>query len=176
MNLHAWILQELDDVNSRLTSQVLSMVPPERRSERPGGGNSINWAAFHIARHADLGLAVLTDGEPRRTGSFGLGEVEPTAPENLDAAEVQDYVEDVLSASRAFGLTLDTASLEHIPDSNATLRAAQIPRGEFSWLYEQWAGKPASFFVRWPLTAHATSHIGEMIATRNRLGLSPYSS
>jgi hypothetical protein len=28
--------------------------------------------------------------------------------------------------------------------------------------------------VRWPLTGHLTNHVGEMIATRNRMGLSPF--
>jgi hypothetical protein len=36
------------------------------------------------------------------------------------------------------------------------------------------AGQPAAFFVRWPVIGHAINHVGEMIATRNRIGLSPY--
>jgi hypothetical protein len=175
MNLRTWILQELVDVSARLQTQVLAVVPPERRAQRPGGGNSINWATFHIARHADLGLAVLSGREPLQIGSSGLGEIEQPGLAGLEAPHVYRYAESVLVASRDFATTLDPDSLERIPDSSATLEAAQVPADEFGWLYEQWAGKQAAFFIRWPLTAHVTSHIGEMIATRNRLGLSPYS-
>jgi hypothetical protein len=37
-----------------------------------------------------------------------------------------------------------------------------------------WAGKPMSFFVRWEVIGHLANHTGEMIATRNRMGLSPF--
>jgi hypothetical protein len=176
MNLETWIQQELDDVVARLNTQVLAFVPPDRRIERPGGGNSINWATFHVARHAELALAVLTRTGVTRSGSLGLGELEPQGPQPLDAESVERYAAGVFEATRTFGLNVDTGALETIPDTAATLVAAGVPRDELGWLYKQWVGKPAAFFIRWPLTAHATNHIGEMIATRNRLGLSPYSS
>jgi hypothetical protein len=176
MRLQQWILDEFDEMSARLRTQVLALVPPERRHERPGGGNSINWAAFHVARHADLALAIIDGGEPRRRGGFGLGEVEHVGPEPLDAAEVERYVLDVTADARDFILTLDIGQLERMPDAARALELAGVPRGEFAWLYEQWSGQTVAFFLRWPLTAHATNHIGEMIATRNLMGLSPYSS
>jgi len=176
MSLHAWILREFDDMTARLQTQVLAVVAPERRHERPGGGNSITWATFHVARHADLALAIIGGGEPRHRGGFGLGEVEPVAADPLDAAAVEHLVLDVTAAARDFIATFDVGQLERVPDSSGTLERAGVPRGEFAWLYEQWSGQPVAFFLRWPLTAHATNHIGEMIATRNRMGLSPYSS
>jgi len=174
MRLEQWILDDFNELSARLSGQVLARVPPERRHERPGGGNSITWATFHLARHADLALAIVAGDEPRRRGGFGLGEVEPTGPEGLDAADVERYARDVLAAGRDFITALDADQLDRIPDAPGTLERAGVPRHEFSWLYEQWSGQPVAFFLRWPLTAHATNHIGEMIATRNRMGLSPY--
>lgn len=176
MNLETWIQQELDDVVLRLESQVLAQVPRERRDERPGGGNSINWALFHVARHAELALASLTGRDPSRNGAFGLGEVEDQGQETLNAATVEGFSAEVFAAAREFVLTLRPTQLAAVPDARATLEAAGIPRDDFGWLYDQCVGKPAAYFIRWPLTAHATNHIGEMIATRNRLGLSPYAS
>jgi len=37
-----------------------------------------------------------------------------------------------------------------------------------------WQGKPTAWLARWPLLGHIGSHAGEMIATRNRMGLSPF--
>ncbi len=176
MNLETWIQQELGDVVSRLESQVLAQVPHERRHERPGGGNSINWALFHIARHAELALAILTRGCVSYRGAFGLGENEYQVPGTVEAASVERFARDVFAAAGEFALTLHAGGLEAALDVDATLDDAGIPRDEFAWLYDQWVGRRAAYFVRWPLIAHATNHIGEMIATRNRLGLSPYAS
>ncbi len=176
MSLEQWILQEFDEMSARLQGQVLAVVPVERRHERPGGGNSITWATFHVARHADLALAIISDGEPLRAGGFGLGEVEHAGPEPLGASDVERYVLEVTAAGRDFISTLDTTQIERVPGAAGTLERAGVSRGEFAWLYEQWSGQPVAFFLRWPLIAHATNHIGEMIATRNRMGLSPYTA
>jgi hypothetical protein len=37
-----------------------------------------------------------------------------------------------------------------------------------------WAGQPVSFFVQWEVVGHRLNHLGEMIAVRGRLGLSPF--
>ncbi len=176
MRLEAWIQQELADVVARLNTQVLALVPREHRQQRPGGGNSINWATFHISRHAELALAVLTSGAVSHRGALGLGEVEQEWPDDLGANAIEQYAGDVFARARRFALMLDAGSLDRIPDAATTLERAAVPRAGYDWLYEQWTGRPASFFIRWPVIAHATNHIGEMIATRNRLGLSPYSS
>jgi hypothetical protein len=176
MSLEQWILQEFDEMSARLQGQVLAVVPVERRHERPGGGNSITWATFHVARHADLALAIIGGGEPLRGGGFGLGEVEHAGVDPLDALDVERYVSEVIAAGREFVSTLDAEQVERIPDASGTLERADVSRGEFPWLYGQWSGQPVAFFLRWPLIAHATNHIGEMIATRNRMGLSPHSS
>jgi hypothetical protein len=81
----------------------------------------------------------------------------------------------VLSAARDLIAEVPLGDwLEQFPDTEAALVRAGVPRPHHGWLFEQWVGQPAAFFVRWPLIGHAANHIGEMIATRNRMGLSPY--
>ena len=64
--------------------------------------------------------------------------------------------------------------LERVPDATGVLRRGGVDSGTFDWLYRMWDGKPAAFLVRWPVIGHVANHTGEMIATRNRMGLSPF--
>jgi hypothetical protein len=161
-------------------AQVLSLVPETRRWERPGGGNSVNWACFHIARHADLALSVLTgDGlvltPDQWRGGGGVEEDEqPWAEELLTPATVEEYLAAVIAATRTYLCALSVASLERIPETAAALEAASVAIDRYPWLYRMWSGQPAAFLVRWPLVGHLGNHVGEMIATRNRMGLSPF--
>jgi hypothetical protein len=173
MDLRTWLLAELDDTAGRLERQVLARVPVERRGERPGGGNSITWSTFHLARHGDLALAVLRAGEPQRTGGGGLEEAEQDWAAELVPQEVDAYALGVLAAARE--LVASGPDLDAVPDADAALARADVPRDRFDWLYEQWSGQPAAFLVRWPLIGHVQLHLGEMLATRNRMGLSPHS-
>lgn len=173
--LTEWILADLADAETRLRAQVLANVAAERRHERPGGGNSVNWATLHIARHAELAVAILGGGEPSSKGGFGVGEVEPERwPEPADADAIERYALATFTAGQRLLSTIDLGTLDEIPDAAITLERAAVPRDQFGWLYDQWAGQPRAFFIRWPLIAHQTNHIGEMIATRNRMGVSPY--
>jgi len=173
IDLTSWLLAELDDATARLEHQVLAHVPPRRRAERAdGGGSSIAWTTLHLARHADLALAALTGAPPARAGAHGLGEIEPDGGAPVDGEDAGAYALATLAAARAF--VASGPDLEAVPDTTAALERAAVPRDAFGWLYEQWAGQPAAFLVRWPLIGHVHNHVGELIATRNRLGLSPY--
>jgi hypothetical protein len=173
--LQAWLLQELDDVRARLLHQVLDRVPVKRQTERPDGGNSIAWTCLHVARHAQLALLVLgVDAvDPPVVGGDGLGEAE-SWPHEVDPSRIETYVADVLDASRRYLTSVEPAALGDVPDAEGALAGAGISRDRYAWLYEQWSGQPAAFFVRWPMIGHAVNHVGEMIATRNRMGLSPH--
>ncbi len=63
--------------------------------------------------------------------------------------------------------TVPTASwrLEH----TAGVRPEVVP-----WLHAMWEGKPVSWFVQWEAVGHGINHVGEMIAVRGQLGLSPF--
>jgi hypothetical protein len=173
------LVDELDDTATRLRAQVLSQVPEERRRERPGGGNSITWACYHSARHTDLALAVLTGGDvmlppQSRRGGGGLEEDEQSWAAGMDPATAADYLVEALAGARDYVDSADGSKLERVPETAAILSDVGVPREGYEWLYRMWSDKPAAFLVRWPLTGHVTNHVGEMIATRNRMGLSPF--
>jgi hypothetical protein len=179
-DLAQWLVDELGDSVARLEDQVFGCVPPDRRRERAdGGGNSIDWTAFHIARHASLALAVLGASPPLHdadglgTGA-GLSESEPGWATELDGATVEAETIATFMSVRSYLDQVDPTALTGVPDVVPVLEESHLDRGEFGWLYAMWAGKPFAWFVRWPLTGHLTNHVGEMIATRDRLGLSPF--
>jgi hypothetical protein len=186
VDLSQWLVAELDDIAGRLRGQVLELVPPSRRTERPGGGSPILWNAFHVARHASLALSVLSPGtalpEPGwlgglvpATGAAAAGLEEAPAPwaDELSPEQVDGYLGEVLAHAREF-LASPGVDFDAIPDAGAGLARAGIGRDELGWLHGMWAGKPAAWLIRWPLTGHIGNHVGEMIATRNRMGLSPF--
>ncbi len=186
MDLSQWVLSQFDDTVERLRAQVLDLVPPERRREQPGGGNSILWGCFHLARHADLALAVVAAEEPAppagrlalgpvaATGGNGLQEAEPSWAGALPPEGVDTYLGAVVARVRQFLSAAVPSRLELVPDVQPRLTGANIDAGDFAWFYKMWQGQPVAFFVRWPLIGHIANHTGEMIATRDRMGLSPF--
>jgi len=186
MDIRQWILDDLDATTDRLRAQVLDIVPTERRREQPGGGNSILWGSFHVARHIDTALTVVAGTEPEIIGGdlklgddgsrpgAGLEEAEQPWAASLDPGVVDTYLRAALASARRFLDGVDDGELGRVPDVAAGLRRADVPSDEFSWLYRMWESQPVAFFVRWPLIGHVGNHIGEMVATRNRMGLSPF--
>ena len=185
-NLRSWLLDEVDETRGRLKTQVLDIVAPERRGDRPGGGSSITWNLFHIARHAGLALSVLTgelseavaqlDRLPRSTaaGGGGLEEAEQPWCGDLDPLLVEAHLNTVLDDVRSYLVEVPLERFEQYPEVRRGLELAGIAPDRFGWLWQMWEGRPASFLVRWPLIGHVGNHVGEMLATRNRLGLSPF--
>lgn len=177
--MQQWLVDELDDITARLKVQVLFQVPEDRRRERPGGGNSILWACFHGARHADLALSILT-GAPLLlpAGGYpdggGLEENEQPWSGELAPEAVDSYLTDVMAASRRYLAEVKPDDLDQVPDTGAALARNGIPTDNYDWLYRMWTGQPAAFLVRWPLMGHLGNHMGEMVATRNRMGLSAF--
>jgi hypothetical protein len=185
VDLSQWLVDEIDDITARLRTQVLQLVPPARRDERPGGGSPILWNTLHAARHASLALAVLSpEWWPERSAwmdalvskagpGVGVEEAAPPWADELSPQQVDGYLDDVLSGARRF-LAAAAVDLDAVPDASGALIRAGIEPGEFGWLHRMWQGRPAAWLVRWPLLGHIGSHTGEMIATRNRMGLSPF--
>jgi hypothetical protein len=183
-DLAQWIEDDYADLMRRLRGSVRAHVPAERRADG-AGGNPILWNTLHIARHSALAFGVLTGStwatpdwltEASETVGGGLQESAQPWARKLSTAEVDGYadvvlaqVTDYLTARRLRALDFDA-----VPDTAAALRAAGLPEDEFGWLYAMWAGRPAGWLIRWPLLGHSTSHVGEMLATRERLGLSPF--
>jgi hypothetical protein len=184
MNLQDWISDELDEARRRLSDQVLARVPVERRLEQPGGGNSIAYATWHVAVHADIAInGVLRGNEPRMaslagaemvTAGFGLEEAEHPDIRRLADDAITGYAYDVFADVAAWLPAIDERDLERPVDGAATLRAVGVTDDAYGWLYKMWQDKPAPYFLRWEAVGHLTNHVGEMIATRNRMGLSPF--
>ena len=59
MDLRCWIDDELALVGDRVTTQVLDLVPIERRAESNDGGSSITVLLWHVARHQDVAVVVV---------------------------------------------------------------------------------------------------------------------
>ena len=185
-NLRSWLLDEVDETRDRLGKQVLDLVPLELRGERPGGGSSITWNLFHIARHAGLALSVLSGNPtgsvaqlgtlwgPVSAGGGGLEEAEQPWSGELDPLLVETHVNAVLDDVRGYVAGAPLDRFEQYPEVDAGLERAGIAMDRFGWLAQMWSGRPISFLVRWPLIGHVGNHVGEMLATRNRLGLSPF--
>ena len=183
MDLTQWLVDGHDDTAERLRGQVLALVPPLRRAERPGGGSPILWNTLHIARHAALALDVLAPGSGPTapgwlaglSGDAAAGLEEAPAPwgDDLAPAAVEAYLAQVLAGTRSYlaGAAID---FDAVPDVAAALGRAGIGGDGVPWLRRMWSGRPASWLIRWPLTGHVTNHVGEMLATRNRMGFSPF--
>jgi hypothetical protein len=70
---------------------------------------------------------------------------------------------------------LSAMALAVIPDTPRRLQTkALLDPGELDWLFGMWSGHTVDWFVQWPILGHGQGHLGEAIAVRNRMGLSPF--
>lgn len=191
MDLREWISAEHESLRTRFEQSVGAHVPYEFwRDGR--GGSSIAWLVFHTTLHADLAVNAVLRGEPTvidqaRRGlglagvpsAAGLGETEvPELTEALDLDALGDYVEAVHTGTQTWLERMPeswfAADLDARADGPAGLQRAGVAEADVPWLYRVWTGQPASFFLQWEAIGHRLNHIGEMVAVRNRLGLSPF--
>ena len=176
MDLRTWLLTEATEGRTRLQSQVLDRVPSELRSVRPGGGSSINWGLHHVTTHAELALGVLAQSLTSVDSACGWGGLEEEEPDwsvELDSDDVQQRALEVLERIVHFVDELPLERLDFRPDVVVALEDIGVDTDRFAWLVRMWGNEPASFLVRWPLIGHVGNHVGELVAVRNRLGLSP---
>src|SRR6202041_2471285 len=112
-----------------------------------GGGNSILWGTFHVARHAALALLVLNSNDavndvfsPGRVGATspggGLEEAEQPWATELTVAGVDHYFAEVGDAAQRFLQASTLDRLDEYPDVDATLEAAGVGREDYPWLYK----------------------------------------
>lgn len=187
MDLRCWIDDELALVGDRVTTQVLDLVPIERRAESNDGGSSITFLLWHVARHHDLAInaallgraqvleshsSVAVGGVPVWAGLPEAEDREFTA--SLDPGAVADYHAAVNASTRAWLADADLAILDLQIDAPAALARVGVDEAAFPWLHRMWAGKTGTFFVQWEAVGHQVNHLGEMVAVRNRMGLSPF--
>jgi hypothetical protein len=185
MDLSTWLVAELDDTVARWSNQVVGLVPAGARRDRLPEANSIDWATFHVARHAALALrvvgadlgasdAVLESLDASLAApSAGLHEVQQPVLDLIDTSHVDRYASAVFEELRNYLGGIDSHSITAEVDVVTELERIGLDSGQFGWLYNLWA-TPNGFLVRWPMIGHITHHVGEMISLRNQMGLSPF--
>ena len=187
MDLRRWIDDELALVDDRVATQVLEHVPVERRSEPVEGGSSITFLLWHVTRHHDLAINVALLGRTQVLEEHpgvaqeqvpvwaGLPEAEDRdLAASLDPVAVANYHAAVIDSTRTWLAAADLGVLDLAIDGPAALARVGIGEGEFPWLHRMWGGKTGAFFVQWEAVGHELNHLGEMVAVRNRMGLSPF--
>jgi len=189
VDLRDWIATEHASVAARFDQSVVAHVPPERWTDQAGGGgSSIAFLTFHVAYHEDLAVGAVLgrrvpvlaiwrralglDGLPAHVGLAEAEPVELTAA--LDVEQLLGYAAAVGDATAAWLDRLDLTALDDRPDPTTALATNGVDEAAVPWLYAMWTGKPASWFVQWEAIGHRVNHVGEMVAVRNRLGLSPF--
>lgn len=188
MDLRTWIVDDHASWRSRLGSSVLELVPRGRWLERTtDASSSVTALLFHVARHEDVAINAVvraTDPvldswaerlSPALPPGIGLAEAEDRAvSERLDPEAVVGYLAAVHASTAAFLADVDLATLDDVPDSLAGLTRAGVKVDDYPWLARLWDGKPVAFHVSWEAIGHPLNHVGELVALRNALGLSPF--
>jgi hypothetical protein len=190
VDVHAWIANDLESVRSKLTDSVLSVVPRQRWVEQgDNGGSSIAHLVLHMARHHDLAVTTAIRNRPPlfvthsselglagARSSVGLEEREdPVISAALPLDALVNYLDAVFSASRSWLGKVGSMTLDTVPSSSRRLATkAALPVDDVPWLHRMWDGKPVWWLVQWPVVGHGHAHVGEAIAVRNRMGLSPF--
>lgn len=190
MDLQAWLLDAHSDLRRRLFGAVVDLAPTERWDEQAdGGGSSIAWLLLHLARHQDLALTTVIRNKPplylahapalglgERPVSSGLGEREQRDVSTaLDPAALVTYVTATFDATERWLKRLSAMAMAVVPDTPRRLQGrAGLDPGELDWLFGMWGGHTVDWFVQWPILGHGQAHVGEAIAVRNRMGLSPF--
>jgi len=187
VTLRDWIGSDLDRLSTRVHDGVFGLVPAERWAEHAdGGGSSLAFLVWHVARHHDLAVNAVVRGAPQVVERFdalarlgeptlGLAEQEPAhLADRLDPPQLVAYFDAVGTATRRWLAEADLAVLTDVPDATGALGRAGVPEKELGWLHRMWADQPASYFVQWEAIGHGVNHLGEMVSIRNRMGLSPF--
>ena len=193
MNLQQWIASDHSSVLARLDNAIVAHVPVEHwKTSGPADAPSpsITWLLFHMTYHQDLALNTAVRNHPpllaEHRDRLGIGHLPPSAglsesedravTDAVDVVSLRTYVDAVESASAAWIDTMSLMALDTVPSASWRLEhKAGIPAdGDLSWLHSMWTGKTVAWFVQWECIGHRHAHVGEMLAIRNRLGLSPH--
>ncbi len=196
VDLRTWITDELHSTDARLRSSVLGQVPREfwrtALSSPVEGAPSTSTIAgllFHTTYHHDLAISTAVLDRPPQLADWrsrlGLDGFEPEAGLSereddrivhaLDLDALLAYLEAVNTLTEGWAAKLSTYALDSIApncrrlEQRAGVRAEQVP-----WLHSMWDGKPVAWLVRWEALGHPLNHLGELVALRNLLGLSPF--
>jgi hypothetical protein len=184
------MVEEHRGVWSRLHDGVVARVPTPRWTEHADdGGSCISFLLFHTTVHADYAVrAVVRGAEPllvswrHRLGldaiapDRGVGEAEDAGVvAALDAEALLHYAQAVHADTQAWLAEADLGRFDDVPPASQRLsRYGGVDPEALGWLRTMWADKAVWWHVQWEGTGHLLNHVGEMVAVRNRMGLSPF--
>ena len=193
MNLQHWIAADHTSVLTRFDNAIVMHVPVEQWKVSGGPdapSPSITWLLFHMTYHQDLALnTAVRNHRPvlaEHRDHLGIGHLPPSAglsesedravTDAVDIASLREYVDAVAAGTAGWITRLSSMALDTVPSASWRLEhKAGIPAdGDLSWLHSMWTGKTVAWFVQWECIGHGHAHVGEMLAIRNRLGLSPH--
>ncbi len=199
MNLREWIANDHASVAARFSNSIEQYVPADRwKTPAPGptnapagsAGSSIEFLVFHTTYHQDLALNTAVRNHPplldQHRSALGIDAFDPAVglseAENHSLTEALDhdallrYMAAVNGSVAGWIHDLSELALDSIPSAGYRLEhiAGLSPDGPLSWLHSMWNGKTVAWFVQWECIGHRHTHVGEMTAIRNRMGLSPF--
>lgn len=196
MDVRSWIRDELALFSDRLHGAVVAHVPDDLwRTAVPavvdGGPSSATVAGllFHLSYHHDLAVSTAVLDRPpllaewrERLGiegfepEAGLSE-QPDGPlvDALDLDALRAYAAQVGATTAVWATRVAAVALDTIPAACRRLtQRAGVRQEVVPWLHTMWDGKPVAWLVQWEAIGHPLNHLGEMVALRNLLGLSPF--
>lgn len=184
MDLRKWIRGQHAGMQILFQTNIGGVVPSERLAEKPPHvAYSLAWLIWHIARGEDVAVNTLVRGEPQVlvrdcwAARFGLDEPHPGLgldDENedfvcgVDPATLLEYYAAVSHETKGWLRTAPLEILDDLPDVEGLLLPG-APTAQAEWMREEWAGKPASFFLNWAVIGHGLMHIGEMFTVKGQL-------
>lgn len=196
MNLRSWIISDLAAIRMRFEHGIASVVPRDRwvepvaaPSDAHAASSTIAGLLLHLGYHHDLAVSTaILDRPPlmvewrARLGLEGLAPVTGLAEresreavDRLDLDALHEYVGAVFDVTEGWIAKVATIALDSTaPNCRRLEGRAGVRAGEVPWFHAMWDAKPVGWLVQWEVVGHAYSHLGEMTAIRNQLGLSPF--
>jgi hypothetical protein len=193
VDLVDWIKSDLAAIRSRFDHGIVGHVGVKRWKEQAGSeqqpSSSIAWLLLHLTYHHDLAIQTAVQNGPplmaehrRALGLLGLPahsglpeSEDPLVTAALQIAPLHTYATAVWDAADDWLGRVATAAFDSIPDASWRLEhLAGVSEAAVPWLHSMWTGKTVGWFAQWEMIGHGYTHVGEMTAVRNQLGLSPF--
>lgn len=193
MDLVAWVSADLHAIRTRFDQSIISHVDPSMWTLRAAGGqnpsSSIAFVLLHMSYHHDLAIQTAVQNRAplmaeRRSGlgldgfaaHAGLAEREDEAlTRALDLEALLEYAGTVWDATADWLGRVATLAFDTVPDASWRIEhLAGVTADAVPWLHSMWSAKTVGWFAHWEAIGHGYTHLGEMTAIRNQLGLSPF--
>jgi hypothetical protein len=172
-----WFLADL--VVQGLSEEQLRMCPP-------GGGNSISWLYWHMARTEDAAVNLLIAGGPQVLDDDWLARLHLTrrdigtgmTDEEVEWISSAIYVPAIFAYRNAVGrrtrevaFDISPEALDEVVDAVQPVQQAGAVSESAVRVARFWHGKTKRFLFNMPASGHCFMHLSEALTTRRQLGL-----